>query len=199
MSELVKSVPVADDLIETEVQNAGKKPRTRKVLELVAMRGKEVVGVRHLLEGGTAWVGNANDAIARLSMKEFGGHPLIVGEVTSKEFAIYVPPRARARLHGDDGVPRILVGPDKITLKEGERAVLVLGPIQIRAQIVSVDMFSNALPMPAGAAGWIAFVAAVYIAALAICAALTPPTSNQVDGAGMERAHEAVIDKARGL
>ena len=84
-------------------------------------------------DGGTAWVGNVAETMARVSMREFGGQPLIVGEVRSGTYAVHVPPRARARIHGADGIPRLVVGPHRVELLEGERAVVVLGAVQIRA------------------------------------------------------------------
>ena len=64
MSEPVGSVPVKQPTAESGGSGA-RRPRGRLALELVAMRGKDVVGVRHLLDGGTAWVGNAAETMAR--------------------------------------------------------------------------------------------------------------------------------------
>src|SRR5262249_56378770 len=71
MSEPVGSVPAKQPAPDA----AAKRPRGLLALELVAMRGKDVVGVRHLHEGGSAWVGNAAETMARVPMREFGGHP----------------------------------------------------------------------------------------------------------------------------
>src|SRR5262245_30272816 len=86
-----------------EAENGGgavRRGHGRLALELVATRGKDVVGVRHVLDGGRAWVGNVADAIARVSSRDLGGHPHLVGEARAGTFAVCVPPRARARLHG---------------------------------------------------------------------------------------------------
>ena len=179
MSELVRtahaSTPKSDGPGGT-----GKREETRQALELVAVRGRDVLGVRHLVEGGTAWIGNVSDALVRLQLDDFGGQPLLVGEVLSGEHMLYVPPRARARMHKRGDLPRLLAGPHRIALCEGERAVIVLGSVQIRAQIIRVA----ASPMRAalaGAAGWIVLAAASYVMALGICAALAPPMSLTLD------------------
>ena len=166
--------------------SAGKYIETRQALELVAVRGRDVLGVRHLLEGGTAWVGDVTDALARIQLEEFGGRPLLVGEVLSGEHTLYVPPRARARTHKRGDLPRLLAGPHRIALCEGERAVLVLGSVQIRAQIVRVAASPTRAAL-AGAAGWVALAAAAYVLALGICAALAPPPSLTLDRGVLQR------------
>src|SRR5512132_228941 len=59
---------------------------TKSALELVAMRGRDVIGVRHLLEGGRAFLGSGPEAIARMPTKDLGGGSVVVGEVTASEF-----------------------------------------------------------------------------------------------------------------
>lgn len=171
-----------------EASDSGKHVETRQALELIAVRGREVLGVRHLIEGGTAWVGNVTDALARIALDEFGGQPLLVGEVLSGEHMIYVPPRARARTHKRGDLPRLLAGPHRIALSEGERAVLVLGSVQIRAQIVRVAVSPTRAALT-GAGRWIALVAASYVMALSICAALAPPPSLALDRGVLQRLH----------
>jgi hypothetical protein len=168
--------------------SAGKRVQTRQALELVAVRGRDVLGVRHLLEGGTAWVGDVTDALARIQLDEFGGRPLLIGEVLSGEHTLYVPPRARARTHKRGDLPRLLAGPHRIALCEGERAVLVLGSVQIRAQIIRVAASPTRAAL-AGAAGWIALAAAAYVVALGVCAALAPPPSLALDRGVLQRIH----------
>jgi hypothetical protein len=128
-------------------------------------------------------------------MREFGGQPLIVGEVTQDEYAVYVPPRARARMHGASGIPRLLVGPHKLTLTPGERAVLVLGQVQIRARLVDIESFASSSVVPGGIAVWVAFTATIYAAALAVCAAFAPVPSQQLDHGGMQRVHGPFLPK----
>src|SRR4029077_12446174 len=135
---------------------------------LVAVRGKDVVGVRHLQEGGSAWVGNVADPLARIPLRDFGGLPLVVGEVRSGTYVVHVPPRARARVHRADGVPRLLVGPMRVELFDGERAVVVLGAVQIRAQVVPFEVPEPRFKLTAGAAAWIALLGVVYAAAIAL-------------------------------
>jgi hypothetical protein len=158
----------------------------RQALELVALRGKDVLGVRHILDG-RAHVGSGPDAIARMAPSELGGGAPVIAEVAGGRFLLRVPPRARARLHGADGLGRLLTGPTELSLREGDRAVLVLGPVQIRAQIVPIEIVNRGgglTPRWAGGrasgsevpglARWICLVGALYAMALAICAALAP-------------------------
>lgn len=187
MSELFRTAHASAEQ-SAQPDSNGKKTETRQALELVAVRGRDVLGVRHLLEGGTAWVGNVSDALARIQLKEFGGQPLLVGEVTSGEHTIYIPAHARARMHKRGDLPRLLAGPYRISLVEGERAVLVLGPVQIRAQVVRVA-YSSTRAALAGAAGWIALAAASYLTVLGICAALAPPPSLTLERGALQRAH----------
>jgi hypothetical protein len=147
MSELVGSAPAGQPAAEPGEGPRTRKPRVHLALELVAMRGKDVVGVRHLQEGGAAWVGNVTDALARVSLRELGGQPFIVGDVRSGAYAVEVPPRARARVHRADGVPRLLVGPAHVELLEGERAVVVLGAVYAAAIAISASM-SEPSPVP---------------------------------------------------
>lgn len=174
-----------------EATEKAPRARGRRALELVATRGKDVVGVRHVLEGGRAWVGNVADAIARAPLRDLGGHPHIVGEVQRGAYVIHVPPRARARLHGSDGVPRLLVGPHRVELGEGDRAVLVLGALHVRAQVVPFETAKEGLR--AGEVGaWVALVALVYAAALVVSSALTATPPPRVEPA-MERIHQRIL------
>ena len=187
MSDLVRTAHATAEQSDRP-GDTGKRVETRQALELVAMRGRDVLGVRHLVEGGTAWVGNVDDTLARIPLEEFGGRPLLVGEVLSGEHTLYVPARARARTHKRGDLPRLLAGPYRIALVEGERAVLVLGAIQIRAQVVRVALSPTRAAL-AGAMGWIALIAASYVLALGICAALAPPPSLTLDRGILQRLH----------
>jgi hypothetical protein len=185
MSEPVGSVPAKQPVADA----AARRPRGQLALELVAMRGKDVVGVRHLHEGGSAWVGNAAETMARVPMRDFGGHPLVVGEVRSGTYAVEVPPRARARVHGTDGIPRLLVGPHRIELHEGERAVLVLGAVQIRAQVVPFEVPAPRFKVTAGAAAWVAVLGVVYAVAIALTTTLAQPPAQRLERGAMQRIH----------
>ncbi len=170
-------------------KRGAKRERARLALELVALRGKDVVGVRHLLEGGKAWVGDTSEALVRLPSaraltRQIGlddppdsappSAPMLVGESKEGQHALHVPPRARARVQRVDGLWRLLVGPCLVPLGEGEKAVLVLGPIQIRARLVNVPISARSFRKVAAVIGWLAFLAAVYAAVVSACAALTP-------------------------
>src|SRR5262249_30027726 len=149
-----------------------------RALELVAVRGKDVIGVRHVRDGGTAWIGNVADTLARIparELRELGGEPMIVGEAKAGTFALHVPPRARARHHRADGIPRLMMGPQRIELREGERAVLVLGAVQIRAQVVPFEAAPGASSLRATLGLWLAAIAVLYAATLALSAVFAPP------------------------
>jgi hypothetical protein len=139
------------------------------------MRGRDVIGVRHLLEGTRATLGRGPDAFARIAIGE-DGQDVTIAEVQNKQFSLWVPPRARVRSHLASGLGQLGIGPQQIVLEEGDRSVLVLpGGIQIRAQIVPIETFSRGL---AGAARhparWLAVAASLYVAALVLCAGLSP-------------------------
>jgi hypothetical protein len=195
MSELVGGVPAKQAAPESG-SGAAKKPHGRLALELVAMRGKDVVGVRHLHDGGTAWVGNVAETMARVSMREFGGQPLIVGEVRSGTYTVQVPPRARARIHGADGIPRLVVGPHRIELLEGERAVVVLGAVQIRAQVVPFEVPAPRFKVTAAAAVWVAVLGAVYAAAIALTTVIAQPPPQRLVPGAMHRIHARFLPHA---
>jgi hypothetical protein len=198
MSEVQRTAPAADTGAQRKASHTGEKARAcsrKRALELVAMRGREVIGVRHLIEGGTAWVGDVREALARIPMKALGGQPLVVGAVTRDEYALYVPPRARARMHCVSGVPRLLVGPDKLSLVPGDRVVLVLGQVQIRARIVDVEALAER-PQPSGwIAGWVALVVTIYLGALAVCAALAPPPVPHLERGALQRIEEQLLHR----
>jgi hypothetical protein len=191
MAELVGRAPAKR--AETEVKGSGKGPRGRLALELVALRGKDVIGVRHLVDGGSAWVGDAAHALARVPARELGGPSLLVGEVRAGTYAVEVPPRARARMHGSDGIPRILVGPRRLELREGERAVVVLGAVQIRAQVVPFEAAPGTFKLPTGLAAWLALAALLYAGALAFATAMAPPTPPRLERGALRRIHGALL------
>lgn len=158
---------------------------SRRALELVAVRGKDVIGVRHLLAEGRAFIGDTPGSIARLPSGELDRAAPVIAEVTGARYVLHVPRRTRARLHGADGLGRLLTGPADIELREGDRAVLVIGPVQVRAQIVPIEIISRL-----GSSGlrWIGLLGALYIAALAICAALAPRDRARLDAGSIRRA-----------
>ncbi len=188
MSELVGGVPVKQPAPESG-SGAARRSRGRLALELVAMRGKDVVGVRHLHDGGTAWVGNVAETMARLPMREFGGQPFMVGTVRAGAYVVDVPPRARARIHGADGIPRLVMGPHHVELLEGERAVLVLGTVQIRAAVVPFEVPAPRFKIKVGAIAWVAALGAAYAAALALTASLAQPSPLHLAPGAMHRIH----------
>ncbi|KYF70527.1 hypothetical protein BE11_28400 [Sorangium cellulosum] len=160
----------------------------RRALELVAVRGKDVIGVRHMLAEGRAHIGDTPSSIARVPFAELDRAAPVIAEVTGARYVLHVPRRTRARLHGADGLGRLLTGPADIELQEGDRAVLVIGPVQIRAQIVPIEIISRL-----GASGlrWIGLIGALYIAALAICAVLAPRDRARLDEGSIRRAVSA--------
>ncbi|AKT37703.1 uncharacterized protein CMC5_018450 [Chondromyces crocatus] len=151
----------------------------QRALELVALRGRDVVGVRHILDG-RAHVGADPAAVAHAVRGD------LIAEVVGDRFTIFVPAGTRARLHQADGLARLLTGPVEVSLLEGDRAVLVLGEIQIRAQIVPVEVVSRDTTTssrwgrskgagPTGVARWVGLVGAIYAVALTVCALFATP------------------------
>jgi hypothetical protein len=107
----------------------------------------------------------------------------------------------RGRLHQVDGLGRLLSGPTEVALREGDRAVLVLGAVQVRAQIVPIEIvsrsaaFGRRLGFPgagdsgmASAARWAALVGALYVVALGICATLAPREPAHLEAGALRRA-----------
>lgn len=167
---------------------------SQRALELVALRGQDVIGVRHVLDG-RAHVGSDPSAIARVPKGE------AIAEVEGDRFALLVPAGARGRLHQADGLARLLTGPTQVLLHEGDRAVLVLGSIQIRAQIVSVELMARSgtfgqrwSSRPStdgpGLLRWVGLVGALYATALAICVVFAPRDRERLE-TGIARAMAA--------
>jgi hypothetical protein len=192
MTELLGGLPANESRAAApEGSAAARRPRGHLALELVAMRGKDVVGVRHLQEGGSAWIGNTAETMARVSMREYGGDPLLLGEVRSGTYAVQVPPRARARVHGGDGVPRLVVGPHRAELLPGERVVVVLGAVQIRAQVVPFEVPAPRFKVTGGVAAWLAVLGAVYAAAIALTALTGQAAARHPDRGAPAQAEQA--------
>lgn len=158
-----------------------------RALELVVVRGTEVLGVRHLLAGASAWLGSS-EAIAPVSMAAFGGRPVAIGEATSGGFYLQVPPNARARLHGASGLPRIVAGAQRLQLRSGDRAVVVLGPVSVRARVVAVDSAGRSASLADRALRWVAVLSVLYLVALGLMAWLgsTPAVAPTPQGATIQ-------------
>jgi hypothetical protein len=167
---------------------------TQQALELVAVRGEDVIGVRHLLRGAKAWVGQAPDSIAPISMVDFGGQPCVVAEAAGRRFVLRVPPRARARSHGKDGLGRLAIGPIDLPVDDGDRMVIVLGDVQIRARLVPLEL-ASAVPAkaPSETKRWMAAMGGIYVAALAVCALIAPSRPSTLDG-HMRRAVSTMME-----
>ncbi|HVY46784.1 MAG TPA: hypothetical protein VHB21_12945 [Minicystis sp.] len=146
----------------------------RRALELVTTRGRDVIGVRHVLEGGTAYVGSVSDSVARVPMTDYGGRPMAFAEATARRAVVHVPPRARARIHGEGRLPRLAVGPVDVEIGEGDKVVVVLGGLHVRARLVSVESFAQARGISRAALAWIAVLGVLYLTALGVATALAP-------------------------
>ncbi len=107
-----------------------------------------------------------------------------------------MPPRARARIHGADGIPRLVVGPHHVELHEGERAVLVLGAVQIRAAVVPFEVPAPRFKLLSAAAFWVTALGVAYAAAIALTAALTEPPAPHLAPGAMHRIHERFLHEA---
>ena len=167
-----------------------------RALEVVAVRGADVLGVRHLLEGGVCWVGPAQSSIANIPMADYGGARM-VAEVVDGQCKLHVPPRARARTHGKDGLGRLLMGPIDVDIDEGDRAVVVLGSIQIRARVVNIETAGKVEPYRRrDALKWLVATAAIYFAILGVCAMVAPNKPQKLESGALQRAVSATLDRA---
>lgn len=168
-----------------------------RALEIVATRGREVIGVRHLLEGGACWVGPAQSSIANVPMTDFGGGASMVAEVVDGQCKVHVPPRARARAHGKDGLGRLLMGPVDLDISEGDRAVVVLGAVQIRARVINIETSGKADPYSRwDALKWVLGVAGLYFLVLGICALVAPEKPKQLESGALQRAVATTLERA---
>lgn len=168
-----------------------------RALEIVATRGRDVIGVRHLLDGGSCWVGPAQTSIVNIPMTDFGGAPAIVAEVVDGRCKLHVPPRARARTHGKDGLGRLLMGPVDVDIIEGERVVVVLGAVQIRARVINIEISGKPEPYRRrDAAKWLLAVAALYFGVLALFAWVAPEKPRHLENGGLQRAVAATLERA---
>jgi hypothetical protein len=167
-----------------------------RALELVAMRGADVLGVRHVLEGGRCWVGPSEESIVRIPMGDYGGQAALVAEVVAGQCLLHVPPRARGRTHGKDGLGRLVMGPVSLEVKEGDHAVLVLGAVQIRARVVPVEArIAPATRMTVEVRRWLTVMAALYVTALAATAMLAPERPERLANGGIRRALGEVTER----
>ncbi|MRG95140.1 hypothetical protein [Polyangium spumosum] len=166
-----------------------------KALELVALRGTEVLGVRHVLEGGACWIGQAPDTLARIPTAEYGGQAIAVAEVREGQFTLHVPPRARGRTHGKDGLGRLVMGPVSLEVEEGDRAVIVLGPVQIRARLVAIEATGKErVRIPSETRRLLTVMGALYVTALALCAAIAPARPEPLPQGAIRRAIATVTE-----
>jgi hypothetical protein len=166
-----------------------------KALELVALRGTEVLGVRHVLDGGACWIGQAPESIARIPMAEYGGRAVVVAEVREGQFTLHVPPRARGRTHGKDGLGRLVMGPVSLEVEEGDRAVIVLGPVQIRARLVAIEASGKErVRIPNETRRLLTVMGALYITALALCAAIAPARTERLTHGAIRRAIATITE-----
>jgi hypothetical protein len=167
-----------------------------RALEIVATRGHDVLGVRHLLDGGSCWVGPAQATIVNIPMTAFGGSASMVAEVADGRCKLHVPPRARARSHGKDGLGRLLIGPTDVDITEGDRVVVVLGAVQIRARVINIENSGKVEPYRRrDAAKWLLVVAALYFAVLAFFAWVAPEKPRRLESGGLQRAVAATLER----
>ena len=116
----------------------------RQALELVVFRGQDVIAIRHLRDGSSVWLGQVENSIAKISMADFGGQEMLLAETSDHQFLLNIPPHARARSHGNDGLGRLIMGPKQFSLQAGDKVVIILGTIQIQVQIVPIFHFTSA-------------------------------------------------------
>ena len=168
-----------------------------RALEIVATRGRDVLGVRHLLEGGTCWVGPAQSTIANVSMREFGGQAALLAEIVDGRCVVHVPPLARARTQDADGLWRLLMGPLDTVISEGERAVVVLGPVQIRARVIHIERAGSTLPpRQRDILKWLLCMAALYFLLFGLFMLVVPEKPRRLENGALQRAVAATFDRA---
>jgi len=166
-------------------------------LELVVMRGRDVIGVRHLLDGHACWIGPAQSSILNVPMTRFGGHPQVIAEVAEARCKVYVPPNARARMHGKDGLGRLLVGPAEVEITEGERAVVVLGMEQIRTRVIHVERVGNVKPSVRGEAiRWLMLAAAFCLVVFGAFALRGSEKTKRLDHGATQHTVGATLERA---
>ncbi|HRI69080.1 MAG TPA: hypothetical protein PK156_32845 [Polyangium sp.] len=168
-----------------------------RALEVVATRGRDVISVRHLLDGGTCWVGPAQSSIANVSMREFGGQAAQLAEVVDGRCVVHVPPLARARTQDASGLWRLLVGPVDVAVAEGERAVVVLGSVQIRTRVIHIERAGSAkYPRQREALRWLLSMAALYFMVFGIFALVVPEKPRRLEHGALQRAVIATLERA---
>jgi hypothetical protein len=179
--------------------SSDKAPRRDSVraLEIVATRGHDVIGVRHLLEGGECWVGSAQSSIASVSMRAYGGHAMVIARVADGQCNVHVPPFARARTHSADGLGRLLTGPVDVPISEGDRAVIVLGPVHIRARIIRIQLAGKVETYRRqDALKWLLVAATLYFSVFGICALVVPEKPRPLERGALQRAVSVTLDQA---
>lgn len=168
-----------------------------RALEIVVIRGRDVISVRHLLEGSDCWVGPAQSSIINVPMIDYGGRPSMIAEVLDGCCKVHVPPRARARTHDRDGLDHLLMGPVDLDINEGERAVIVLGAIQIRARVVQIETARKVETFQRRDAWkWMFFAATLYVLVLGVCALLAQDKPKHLENGAMQRAVSATLERA---
>lgn len=170
---------------------------TVRALELVVTRGRDVIGVRQLLEGRACWIGPAQSSILPVPMTQFGGRPLVIAEVVETRCKVYVPPNARARLHGKDGLGRLLVGPAELEITEGERAVVVLGAEQIRTRVIHIESVRKVKPSTAReVVRWLMLGAAFCVVVFGAFALRGTAKTKRLDNGAVQRAVGPTLEHA---
>jgi hypothetical protein len=183
-----------------EAASAARPRSTRRALELVAMRGGDVIGVRHVLDGARAMLGQGSEALAPVGVDAAGATSFTVGEVNGDEFVVHVPDRARVRSGVPSGLARLGTGPTTLVLAVDQRAVVVLrSGIQIRARIVEVDIRPGSQPKRSPSVRWLVAVGALYVGALALCAVMVPDHRAAMEEGSLQRVVQSVTSQAIAL
>ena len=142
-------------------------------LELVALRGGEVVGVRHLGSGAKAWLGADRGALLSSPVEPGRPEVSLLGEVSGEGHFLYLPPTSRARAQQADGLGRLFRGPARVRLVEGDRIVVLVGArLQVRARLVPLELLGgrpSSLRPTLPTLVWVGAVAAIYASLVGLC------------------------------
>jgi hypothetical protein len=89
------------------------------------------------------------------------------------------------------------MGPMDLALSEGERAVVVLGAVQIRARVIQIERAGKIEPYRRrDALKWLLGAMAVYFLVFGVCAMVIPDKPRSLEPGAMQRAVAATLEQA---
>jgi hypothetical protein len=88
------------------------------------------------------------------------------------------------------------MGPSRVELQEGERAVIVVGQVQIRAQVVPFEVTARSLRFSFGTTAWALVLGALCLAAVAMTS--QQPCAPGTEPGTLQRLHDKVFGAPEG-